>query len=285
MKRCCRQWTAEDDALLREHYPGGGVDGVLQWRPEWRSAQVRRRANELGLRVAPEVLRTLLAQAYARNPRCVARRAQMEAEAAVIRARFPEGGVQAVREVLPHLSRACIHSRTRAMGLQLSPEKVAELSARARRGVRAFARSAPVRRVYREPLVADLDGERSSVFFAAQRRAMGAQVKHYLGLMQEARRRVLEADATRVHGWVLVDVGTLQDLLRTLDSAPVTDAQRRQQLALVRRYQAAAGTALEALMPDSPDRAHLCRQIDTWGDVVQVVLSAPGTVAVAVAHG
>ena len=92
----CRRWTAEEDALVREHYPSHGAtwEGWRELLPHRSLNAIRVRAHGLGLHVDPDVI--------ARN----------NAKATAVRARGKW------RDELPGRGCAEIAGKAKALGLR-----------------------------------------------------------------------------------------------------------------------------------------------------------------------
>ena len=114
----CRHWTAEEDALVREHYPSHGAqwEGWRELLPHRSLNAIRVRANGIGTRASREVI-------AANNARAVessTRRCWTEAEVAELATWYPLRGTswRGWRDVLPGRGATDIARKAKALGLR-----------------------------------------------------------------------------------------------------------------------------------------------------------------------
>ena len=114
----CRRWTAEEDALVREHYPSHGAtwEGWRELLPNRSLNAIRVHANGLGTLASKDVI-------AANNARAVessTRHSWTEAEIAELATWYPLHGMswRGWRDVLPGRGAAAIAKKAKALGLR-----------------------------------------------------------------------------------------------------------------------------------------------------------------------
>ena len=97
------QWTAEEDEIIRQHYPRGGTAACLPFLPTRSKSAARDRAHHLGVKCPRE------------NIPCI----WTDEERAHVRRHYRKGGWKAVAKYLPHRSGDSITAIAHQMGLHV----------------------------------------------------------------------------------------------------------------------------------------------------------------------
>lgn len=109
-KRTLRHWTTAETAVLRQIYPTGGVQAVLEHLPHRTECAIRMRVKQLRLR-----------SNYKGRPRGPINPWTTE-ELLILKTEYPLGGIARVRPLLPGRTDTNIYQMCHRKGIRRLPE-------------------------------------------------------------------------------------------------------------------------------------------------------------------